>query len=376
MRWSQQLARLPLEVGARVMPEGAPVVRDLVLAGIDRTFGAEPFDPDRHAGDAGLHGPGSASWKVLGEPAAIIGGVRGVLVQLLHPLAMAGVADHSAYERDLLGRLHRTSLWVAGTAFGPLDDVLAMARFVRRRHRPVRGAAPDGRPYRADDPRLLAWVSLALTESFLATDAAYAPDPGGGAAADAFVREQSRVAALLDPRVDLDAVAQDPDARARLRDGTLPLPMIEEGTLPVDLVGLRSAIARYEPELGVNHQGRAALTFLRRPAQLDGLPARVYPAVFGGALATIPAHRRHACGISISPRRERVLWAAGLAVSTTLRLSGGPLTSARRARARLERERSPRRPAAGDRRRGDVATAAATSGSEDCGRGERCGTGG
>jgi hypothetical protein len=346
MSWSQHLARLPLEIGARVMPEGAPVVRKLVLAGIDRTFGAAPFDPDRHAGDAGLHGPGSASWQVLGEPAAIIGGVRGVLVQLLHPLAMAGVADHSAYERDLLGRLHRTSLWVAGTAFGPLDDVLAMARYVRRRHRSVRGAAPGGLPYRADDPRLLAWVSLALTESFLATDAAYAPAPVRGAAADAFVREQSRVAALLDPRVDLDAVAQHPDARTALREGTLPLPMIEDGTLPVDLVGLRSAIASHEPELGVNDQGRAALSFLRRPAQLDGLPARVYPAVFGGALATIPAHRRRVCGISISPRRERALWGAGLAACTTLRLSAGPLTSARRARARLGSGPAPRRPGA------------------------------
>lgn len=319
-------SRAPLARGARALPHGPPLVRRGVRAGIASVFGRPPFDPERAPGDPGLHGPGSATWQVIGEPAAIVGGVRGLLVQLLHPLAMAGVADHSAFERDPLGRLQRTSAYVATTAFGCLDEVLEVAAVVRRRHAPVRGRAPDGRAYRAEDPHLLAWVSLALTESFLATDAAYSPAPVTGVRADAFVLEQSRIAALLDPRVDLEELGRDPDARRALREGSLPLPMIEEGRLPRTVAGLHAAVAAYEPELELTEQGHTAIGFLERPP-LGAVTAAAYRPVLQGALATLPTARRRRCGWPTDPRRDRAARAAARLLVGTLRLGGGPLES-------------------------------------------------
>jgi uncharacterized protein (DUF2236 family) len=306
------------------LPDGVAPLRPHVHAALRPAFGPSPVDPDRDRGDPGLFGPGSASWRVLGEPAAIVGGVRGLLVQLLHPHAMAGVADHSAFEADALGRLERTAGYVSTVGFGSLDQVLAVSRQVRRRHVPVRGTAPDGRHYAAEDPHLLAWVSLALTESFLATDAAYAPRPVGGAAADAFVAEQSRGAALLDPAVDLDELSHDADARAALRVGRYPLPMVDDGTLPGDVAGLVARVAAREPELGLNEQGRRALGFLAAPP-LPGPLAVGYRPVLAGALATIPAARREHCGWPTDPRRDAVNRAAVRALLTAMRTASGPL---------------------------------------------------
>jgi hypothetical protein len=316
-----------LRRGTARLPGGAPLLRDPVRDALAAVFGEVPFDPARAPGDPGLHGPGSATWQVLGEPAAIVGGVRGLIVQLLHPLAMAGVADHSAFETDTLGRLRRTSAYVTTTAFGALDDVLDISRAVRRRHVPVHGTAPDGRAYRAEAPELLAWVSLALTESFLATDAAYAPRPVHRAQADAFVREQSRVAALLDPRVDLEGLAGDAEGREALRTGRVPLPMIDEGQLPTTLAGLRARVADFEGELELTEQGRYAVSFLERPS-LEGPTARAYRPVLAGALATLPADRRQRCGWPTEAWRDRAARTAADSLTAALRLGGGRLAAA------------------------------------------------
>jgi uncharacterized protein (DUF2236 family) len=328
----------------RMVPDGVPGLRPAVRAGMTEVFGPVPFDPSRDVGDPGLHGPGSATWRVIGEPAAILGGVRGLLVQLLHPLAMAGVADHSAFETDALGRLRRTSAYVTTTAFGSLDETLEAVRAVRRRHVPVRGHAPDGRPYRAEEPGLLAWVSIALTESFLATDEVYAPVPCTRAQADAFVLEQSRIAALLDPRVDLERLASDAAARRALRDGTLALPMVDDGVVPRDLEELRRHMAEAEAGLGLNDQGRRAIAFLESPP-LDGVAARVYPTVLEAALATIPEHRRRRCGWPVASGRDRRARARGHALLGLLRLGAGRLESVAVAERRVGRP--PRAPSPG-----------------------------
>lgn len=329
------LTRTAVRLGAWAAPNGVPVLRRLVGAGLGGVFGDVPYDAERSPGDPGLHGPGSATWRVIGDPAAIVGGVRGLLVQLLHPLAMAGVADHSAFERDPIGRLRRTAGYVTVTAFGSLDEVLDAVTQVRRRHVPVRGRVADGRSYRADDPALLAWVQIALTESFLATDAAYAARPVRGAAADEFVREQSRIAALLDPGVDLEAIAADPAARAALREGTLPLPMVEDGTLPTSVGGLRARMAEFEPELELTEQGREAMTFLQRPPVEPGL-AVAYRPVFEGALATVPRARRRKMGWRANPLRDRAARATTFGLVNGLRLSTGRAGSLTVAEARVE----------------------------------------
>lgn len=280
---------------------------------LQRAFGPPPFDPERPVGDPGLLGPDAVSWRVIADLASIVGGVRGLLVQLLHPLAMAGVAQHSRYRDDPLGRLQATSAYVTTVAFGPTADGLAVTRRVRAVHTRVHGTTADGRSYRADDPHLLAWVSTALTSSFLAADAAYASAPVGPAEADRFVREQSTAAALLDPRVDLAALG--PADLAALRHGELPLPMLADGSLPLDVAALDAAAARFRAELEVGEEGRAARRFLLWPPLPPGLKVPYVP-ILAGALATLPPDLRRL--LRVPPSRAA---AAVVRADTRVRLA-------------------------------------------------------
>ncbi len=309
---------------AGVAPEGVPVARDRVRAVLAGLFGRSgpAFGQVPAPGDPGLLGPDSVSWRIIAEPAAIAGGLRALLVQLLHPLAMAGVADHSAYRDDPLGRLERTSAWVTVSTFGATAEAFDVAARVRGVHRPVRGRAQDGRTYDADDPRLLAWVSLALTSSFLVADRLWSPFPVSHADADRFVEEQSRLAALLDPRVDLSAVRRDPAAVDALRRGGLPLPLVDEGDLPRDVTELEARLAAYEAELAVGEQGREALSFLRRPPLPRG--ARLgYRSLFWGAIGSMPAEHRRLHGVPLDDRRAGLAVRQAGAVLTTMRLAMG-----------------------------------------------------
>jgi uncharacterized protein (DUF2236 family) len=292
----------------------------LVHRGLAAVFGPPPFDPGAHAGDPGLFGPGSASWRVVGEPAAIVGGLRGLLVQLLHPAAMAGVADHSDFRADPIDRLQRTSAYVVGTTFGSVPEVLALAGRVRAVHTRVVGTTPDGRPYTAGDPHLLAWVSVALTSSFLATDRAYALRPVDAATADRFVAEQSRAAALLDPRVDLA--------------GDLTrLPMLDDGTLPSSVVELDATLARFQPELAVGPQARAALRFLLWPDIAVRIKAGYLP-VLAGALASLEPAQARLLGVPRPRLPAAAVRVQVRALLTGLRLASGPSPSVRAATQR------------------------------------------
>lgn len=322
----------PSRLLARATAPGVPLARAVVRAGLGRVFGPPPFDPDADGGDPGLFGPGSASWRVLGEPASIVGGVRALLVQLAHPLATAGVADHSAFRADPLGRLRRTSAYVTATTFGSTREALDAARVVRRVHARVRGTAPDGRPYDAADPHLLAWVSIALTASFVAADRAYALEAADDASADAFVAEQARAAALLDPRVDLDALA-DGAGLAALRDGRLSLPMLADGSLPVTQAGLQRRLADYAGELALGEQGREVRRFLLWPE----LPAPVkagYVPLVAGAIATLEPDERRRLGLPASQLATWPLLAQTRAMLAALRVATGVSPSCRAATRR------------------------------------------
>lgn len=311
-----------------------PGLRTLIRTGLARAFGPPPFDPAAHPGDPGLFGPASASARLLAEPAAIVGGLRALLVQVLHPLATAGVADHSRFRDDPLGRLRGTSAWVTTTAFGATADALAAAARVRRLHEKVRGTAPDGRSYRADDPALLAWVSIALTSSFLATDRAYAPSPLDGADADAFVAEQSRAAALLDPRVVLPDPSSEADRIAAFRTGTLPLPLIAQGLLPVDVAGLDTAVASHMPTLAVGDHARDVLRFLRWP-RVDRTVRAGYLPLLAAAVATLDPPFARMLGVRLPPLALGAMRAQAGAGLTAFRLAVGTSPAARAAQLRL-----------------------------------------
>lgn len=145
-------------------------------------------------GDAGWFGPGSASWQVNGSLATLVGGPRALLLQACHPLALAGVEQHSSYRSDPLGRLQRTNLYVTTSTFGSSTQAEQTAAMVRRVHERVSGTAPDGRPYSAQDPRLLLWVHIGLVDSMLV---AYQRFGGGTVDADQYVAEMAQLATAL-----------------------------------------------------------------------------------------------------------------------------------------------------------------------------------
>lgn len=150
-----------------------------------------------HPGDPGLLGPESISWRVIGDVAAFVGGIRALLIQTAHPEVVAGVEQHSRYRTDPLGRLTRTSFYVTSTTYGARPEVEEAVARVRAAHRTVRGTSERGRAYRADDPAMAAWVHNALTDSFLSAYQHYGPAPLSTAEADRFAREQARIGALL-----------------------------------------------------------------------------------------------------------------------------------------------------------------------------------
>jgi len=121
--------------------------------------------------------PGSPIRRVHGDASMYVGGIRALLLQSLHPLAMAAVDDHSGYKGDPWGRLARTSAFLATTTFGTATDAQQAIDIVRAVHRYITGTAPDGRPYRADDPHLLRWVHVAEIDSFLAAHQRYGDGP-------------------------------------------------------------------------------------------------------------------------------------------------------------------------------------------------------
>ena len=115
-----------------------------------------------------LFQPGSVVWRVHGDVTTMmVGGVTSLLLQMLHPAALAGVWDHSTFRDDMLGRLRRTARFIAVTTFGERSAAERAIARVREGHDHVQGLLPDGRHYTATDPHLLAWVHVTEAVSFL-----------------------------------------------------------------------------------------------------------------------------------------------------------------------------------------------------------------
>ncbi|SDP14501.1 oxygenase MpaB family protein [Lentzea jiangxiensis] len=180
---------------------------------------------------------------VHADHAMFIGGLRALLLQSLHPLAMAAVAQHSDYRTDPWGRLQRTSLFLATTTFGRVEDAEKAVARLARVHRHIHGTAPDGREYRADDPHLLAWVHVAEVDSFLRCHQRYGAEPlddyDGYVADMAVVAEAMgipdppRTTAELEERLQSyrGELKGTPEAReaARFLLFTAPLPLLARG---------------------------------------------------------------------------------------------------------------------------------------------------
>jgi uncharacterized protein (DUF2236 family) len=138
--------------------------------------------------------------QVHSDPAMFTGAIRALLLQSLHPLAMAAVAEHSDYRGDPWGRLQRTSHFVGATTFGRAEDVQQAIARVRTIHQRVTGTARDGRPYAASDPHLLTWVHIAEADSFLRAHSYFGTRPLDKAGRDGYVADMARIGSELGPR--------------------------------------------------------------------------------------------------------------------------------------------------------------------------------
>ncbi|MDM8355955.1 oxygenase MpaB family protein [Pandoraea communis] len=180
--------------------------------------GAPRLNYDTPAGDPGLFGPDAACWHVHGDfTSMMIGGISALLMQSLHPLAMAGVWDHSTFRQDVIGRLRRTATFIGGTTFGNTADAEALLERVRRIHLKVTGTAPDGRPYAAYDPELLTWVHVAETSSFLRSYLVYKNPGFSRSEQDRYYAEVSRIAVALGARDVPMSVSQIDEYLAMMR---------------------------------------------------------------------------------------------------------------------------------------------------------------
>ncbi|MBB2493458.1 oxygenase MpaB family protein [Aquipseudomonas ullengensis] len=156
------------------------------------------IDFSQPPGDPGLFGPDSVCWRVHGDfTSMMVGGISALLLQALHPLALAGVWDHSNFREDLIGRLRRTGQFISGTTFGSRRDADWLIDKVRTIHLQVVGTAPDGRPYAASDPALLTWVHVAEVSSFLAAHLRYRNPQLSGADQDRYYAEVALIAERL-----------------------------------------------------------------------------------------------------------------------------------------------------------------------------------
>ena len=220
--------------------------------------------------------PDDPIWRVHADAAMFPGGIRALLLQSLHPLAMAGVAGHSGYKGDPWGRLQRTSEFLATTTFGTIDHAQEQIARVRSIHDRVRGKAADGRPYSAGDPHLLKWVHVTEADSFLTAFQRYAVQPLTADEADRYVEQGGIVASALG--------VVDP---------------------PTTVAGLRSCIEGYRPELESTAAAREAARFLlvHPPLPLAARPG--YAALAAGAVSMLPRWARMPLRLPWLPVTER-----------------------------------------------------------------------
>lgn len=238
--------------------------------------------------EPGLYLPNQAPWIVHADFATLVGGVRALLMQALHPGSLGGVSQHSRYEQDPIGRLSGTIRWLTVTTFGSLEAIQGEANRVNRLHDKVVGkyetAAGEQRPYKAADPDLLLWVHVAFMDSFLRAHQNYSvkPIPGG---ADEYVRLWA--------------------------DSVKPLGL---ASAPMSESELIQTLEGFKPLLVVTEKTKQVIHWIKK-APLPAIAKPVYALLFHSALASLPADYRAMIGIRSWP-----LWFTRPVTTTLLRI--------------------------------------------------------
>ncbi|MDX3798028.1 oxygenase MpaB family protein [Streptomyces sp. AK04-3B] len=233
---------------------------------------------------------------VHGDASMFIGGLSALLLQSLHPLAMAAVAGHSGYRGDPWGRLQRTSTFLAVTTYGTAADAQRAVDHVRGIHERIRGTTSDGVPYHAADPHLLGWVHAAETDSFLRAHERYGADPLDAAGYDAYVADTARVAEALG--------VSDP---------------------PRDRRALSERLTSYRRELTATPEARAAARFLLFQPPLPLAVRPLYGGLAANAVALLPDWARGMLWLPRVPVVEQfAVRPAGQVLTRTIRWAMTP----------------------------------------------------
>jgi uncharacterized protein (DUF2236 family) len=240
-------------------------------ARIHRTPGPRWFDEDRPIR------------RVHADASMFVGGLRALLMQSLHPSAMAAVAAHSGYRGDPWGRLQRTAAFIAVTTFGTVTDAEAAIERIRAVHERVRGTTEDGSPYRANDPHLLGWVHVAEVDSFLRCYQRYGAHPLTADERDEYVTDAARVATAI-------GVVDPPRTEAELAD----------------------RLAAYRPELRGTPQARSAARFMLMTPPLPVIARPAYAVLAAASVELLPAWARWPLRLPYLPIIE----------ATTVRVAG------------------------------------------------------
>ncbi|GLB68354.1 oxygenase MpaB family protein [Arthrobacter mangrovi] len=262
--------------------------------------------------DPGFFAPDSAVWAVHGNIATLAGGVGALLIQSLHPGALAGVDDYSMFKTQPFVRLAATGRWIMTVTYGDTATARTACERVLRLHERVRGTYTDAcgatQAYSANDPQLLKWVHLAFMEAFLSAHAAYGgPIPGGE---DRYIAEWAIAGELM-------RVPDPPRSRAELDE----------------------QLAAFTPDLLHDAKLEASVEFIRHPP-FRGMQRLGYRILFAGTVDTLPRRYREMLGLrkaSLGPFRLPVRTATRLVLRLAAHGLGGRPTSEAFARRRLDR---------------------------------------
>src|ERR1700733_1436752 len=274
-------ARWPQPRGSRPQAGNTTVIADLDATGlIERSATAYASAVPDEAADDGFFGPASVTWRVSSDLALPVAGLRSLLMQALHPLAMAGVDQHSGWGLDPVGKLAATSAFLATITFGERAAAERAAARVRRIHDHVRGVdAVTGRPYAASDSPPLLWVHVALVQSSLAAGQAFGT-PLSAEDSDRYVAEMVAAAELAG----------------------VPRPLV-----PASVADLERYVASVRPGLSCTPAAAESMAYLLDPPGLDEEVAEIWQDVRDAAVAVLPEWARQMYGYdapSLSPERK------------------------------------------------------------------------
>jgi uncharacterized protein (DUF2236 family) len=271
--------------------------------------------PERPADD-GFFGPASVTWRMSGDLAGPIAGLRSLMMQALHPLAMAGVDQHSGWREDPVGRLAATSAYVNTVSFGERAAAERAAARVRRIHTRVNGVDPvTGRRYEASDPALLLWVHAALVESTLSVRRLFGPVISDQDA-DRYVAEMVVAAELVG---------------------------VPAGQVPASVAELDRYLESVRPELRCTPAASESMAYLLDPPGLDEEVAEIWQDIRYGAVVSLPDWAREMYGYDAPPltpaRREEIRQVLGVLDAVFLG-EPGVLEARQRIAARMRSSRS------------------------------------